>query len=97
MKPYRPSRFGKAGKRSELVGSDQKSLPPGERLIAKPAAEANGMFWMPVGCSDQENKLIPCYDRYIPYNPDSRDFLLFFPDATTGMRVYSLSEFGPFE
>ncbi len=97
MKPHRPSRFGKAGKGSALVGSDRKSLPPGERLIAKPAAEANGMFRMLVGYSDQEKKLIPCYDRYIPYNPDSRDILLFFPDATTGMRVYSLSEFGPFE
>jgi hypothetical protein len=42
-------------------------------------------------------ELIPCYDRYISANFNARDFLLLFPDATTGLKVYSHSEFGSSE
>lgn len=80
-----------------MLGTERKDVAPGGRAVARPVAEANGMFRMLVGWVDQEKKIVPCYDRYIPYNRESRDFLLLFPDADQGMRVYNLSEFGPFE
>lgn len=82
---------------SVMLGSQRVTVKSGERIVSKPVAEANGMFRMLVAYADQENKVVPCYDRYLPYNPESRDFLLLFPDPTAGLRVYSLSEFGPYE
>jgi hypothetical protein len=59
---------------------------PGERIVSKPVAYA-----------DKSQKIVPCYDRYLPVNPDVREFPLLFPDPNTGLRVYSLFESGPYD
>lgn len=80
-----------------MMGSKRTEVKPGKRVAARAVAGEDGMYRMVVGYQDETKELVPCYDRYISANPDARDILLLFPDATTGLRVYSLSEFGPFE
>ncbi len=80
-----------------MLGTQRVTVKPGERIVTKPIAEANGMFRMLVAYADESQKIVPCYDRYLSLNPEAREFLLLFPDPTTGLRVYSLSEFGPYE
>jgi hypothetical protein len=80
-----------------MLGTQRLTVKPGERIVSKPVAEANGMFRMLVAYADKSQKIIPCYDRYLPVNPEARDFLLLFPDPANGLRVYDLAEFGPFE
>ena len=64
----------------------------------KAGPDDNGMFRMLLGYLDTEGKPVSCYDRYVSYNKESRDFLLLFPDARQpGFAVFSLAEFGPFD
>jgi hypothetical protein len=79
------------------LGSAKVILKPGENKVIKPQAEANGMFRMLAAYETPEKETVVCYDRYIPLNEQSRDILLLFPDKTLGLRVFSLSDFGPFE
>ena len=55
------------------------------------------MYRMLAAYSGENKELIPCYDRYIPINKDARDILFLLPDPTLGLKVFSLSEFGPFD
>jgi hypothetical protein len=55
------------------------------------------MYRMLVAYPDADKKPVPCYDRYIPGNPDSRDLLFLFPDPTLGLKVFSLPMFGELE
>lgn len=80
-----------------MLGKKKAEVMPGKRVAARAAVGDDGMYRMLVGYTDAQKELIPCYDRYISSNPDARDILLLFPDSTTGLKVYSLSEFGPFE
>ncbi len=77
-----------------LLGTKKVSVRPGERAVVAPALEANGMYRLMVAYQDADKKPVPCYDRYIPGNSDSRDMLFLFPDATLGLRVFSLPMFG---
>ena len=80
------------------LGTKQESIKPGQRSVIKAVPEANRMFRMLVAYTNEAQKLVPCYDRYVGYNPEARDFLLLFPDARhQGISVYNLAEFGPFE
>lgn len=80
-----------------MLGKNRGEAKSGQRQIMKPAPGPDGMFRMLVAYQGEDGKLVPCYDRYVPNNPEARDFLLLFPDPTMGLRVYSLSEFGPFD
>ena len=80
-----------------MLGKKRTEVMPGKQVTARAVAGKDGMYRMLVGYQDESKELIPCYDRYVSANPDARDFLLLFPDATTGLKVFSLSEFGPFE
>lgn len=80
-----------------MLGSKRTEVKPGQRVAEQAVVGPDGMYRMVVGYQNAKKELIPCYDRYISANPDARDFLLLFPDSTTGLKVYSLSEFGPFE
>jgi len=80
-----------------LLGSKKVLLNPGQREVAKPALESNGMYRMMVAYPDPNKKPVPCYDRYIPGNPDSRDMVFLFPDPTLGLKVFSLPMFGEME
>jgi hypothetical protein len=80
-----------------MLGKRKLEVLPGKQIAGRAIAGDDGMYRMVVGYEDEQKKLIPCYDRYIALNPEARDFLLLFPDSTTGLKVFSLSEFGPFE
>lgn len=79
-----------------MLGATKTQIKPGERRIIKPSPDANGMYRMLVGYSDAEKTLVPCYDRYVGSNNDARDIIFLLPDPTLGLKVFSLSEFGPF-
>lgn len=80
-----------------MLGSKRTDVKPGQRVAASAVAGKDGMYRMLAGYYGAEKEIIACYDRYVPENPDSRDFLLLFADPTTVLRVYNLSEFGPFD
>jgi hypothetical protein len=80
-----------------LLGSKKVSLNPGQREVAKPMPEANGMYRLMAAYVDPDKKIVPCYDRYVPANPESRDLLLLFPDPKLGLKVFSLPMFGEME
>jgi hypothetical protein len=80
-----------------LLGSKKLAVNPGQREVAKPTLESNGMYRMLVAFLDPNKKTVPCYDRYIPGNSDSRDLLLLLPDPTLGLKVFSLPVFGEVE
>jgi len=77
-----------------MLGSRREIIRPGQKTVAKPALEDNGMYRLLVVQEDAEKKAVPCYDRYIPGNPDSRDMLFLFPDKTLGLKAFSLPMFG---
>lgn len=80
-----------------VLGSLKTGVEPGERMIVKPIPEANGMYRMMVAYAPTDKELVPCYDRYVSNNPDARDIIFLLPDQTLGLKVFSLSEFGPFD
>lgn len=77
-----------------LLGTTKVAVPSGQRVVAKPTLEANGMYRMLVAYQDTGNKPVPCYDRYLPGNPDSRDMLFLLPDKKVGLKVFNLPIFG---
>lgn len=80
------------------LGSAIKNVKPEEKVIMKAIPDGNGMFRMTLGYLNKKGKPVPCYDRYVGYSKESRDFLLLFPDRRQpGFAVFSLAEFGPFE
>ncbi|MFK7851827.1 MAG: hypothetical protein AB8D78_12700 [Akkermansiaceae bacterium] len=79
------------------LGGKQFSVKPGQKIVERMQTEDDRMFRMLVGYRDESQKIIPCYDRYVSGNPKTRKFLLLFPDPSSRIRVFSLSEFGPFE
>ncbi len=80
-----------------LLGANKLTVTSGQRQVAKPTLESNGMYRMMVAYLNADKKTVPCYDRYIPGNPDSRDMLFLFPDQTLGLKVFSLPMFGELE
>ncbi len=80
-----------------VLGSRKVSVSSGQRAVAKPALESNGMYRMMVAYLDPDRKTVPCYDRYVSGNPDSRDMIFLFPDPTLGIQVFSLPLFGEFD
>lgn len=80
-----------------MLGSKRTDVKPGQRITEQAVVGKDGMYRMLVGYQNGKKELIPCYDRYISANSEARDFLLLFPDTTAVLKVYSLSEFGPFE
>lgn len=80
-----------------MLGARRAIVKSGERAVVKAAPEANGMFRMLVAYTGKADELIPCYDRYIPNNDDTRDLVLLLPDPVLGLRVFSFPEFGPYD
>lgn len=80
-----------------LLGTTKVTVASGQRIVAKPTAEENGMYRFMVAYQDAENRPVACYDRYLPINNDSRDLLFLFPDPAQGLKVMSLPMFGELE
>lgn len=79
------------------MGKETKTLAPGQQSIETMTAEKDGMHRMLIAHLDKDKKIVPCYDRYVSSNPNTRKFILLFPDPDTGLRAMTLTEFGPFE
>lgn len=80
-----------------VLGSKKVTVEPGGRSVVKPVPEPNGMYRMLVAYEDENKKPVPCYDRYVQGNPDSRDLLFLIPDAALGLKAFSLPIFGSFD
>lgn len=79
------------------MGKETKTVAPGQQLVETNKTEANSMHRMLIAYLDKDKKVVPCYDRLISANPNTRKFILLFPDQDTGLRAMTLTEFGPFE
>jgi hypothetical protein len=79
------------------MGKTSVTVNPGKQVVATIDADKEGMYRMMVAHFDKDQKIVPCYDRFVSSNPQTRKFILLFPDPKTGLRAMSLSEFGPFE
>lgn len=77
-----------------LLGSKKVTVNAGQKQVAEPVLDENGMYRKLVAYVDADKNPVPCYDRFVPGSPDSRDMLFLFPDPTTGLRVFSLPMFG---
>lgn len=77
-----------------LLGTTKVAITSGKQIVAKPGLESNGMYRMLLGYQDSGDKIVPCYDRYLQGNPDSRDMLFLLPDKSLGLKVFSLPMFG---
>ena len=79
------------------MGKQTNTVAPGQQVVETITADADGMYPMAIGQLDKDKKIVLCYDRRVSSNPNTRTFILLFPDPDTGLRAMTLSEFGPFE
>ncbi len=79
------------------MGKQTNTVDPGKQVVETIKAESDGMYPMMIGHLDKDKNPILCYDHRISSNPNTRTFILLFPDPDTGLRAMTLSEFGPFE
>jgi hypothetical protein len=79
------------------MGKETKTVAPGQQLVETIKTDANSMHRMLIAYLDKDKNVVPCYDRFVSANPNTRKFIMLFPDRDTGLRAMSLSEFGPFE
>lgn len=79
------------------MGKQTNTVAPGQQVVETITADADGMYPMVIGQLDKDKKIVICYDRRVSANPNTRTFILLFPDPDTGLRAMTLSEFGPFE
>ncbi len=79
------------------IGNSMKTVAPGQQIVEKIDADADGMLGLLISHVDKDKNIVTCYDHKVSSNPNTRKFILLFPDQDTGLRAMSLSEFGPFE
>jgi hypothetical protein len=79
------------------LGKDAILVAPGKQAVHSISANEDGMYRMLIGHMDKNKKLVPCFDRYVSSNPNTRKLILLFPDPVLGLSSKSFSEFGPFE
>lgn len=79
------------------MGKQTQTVVPGQQVVENITPDGDGMYRLLIAHMDKDKKIIPCYDRFVSSNPNTRKFILLFPDPDTGIRAMSLSEFGPFE
>jgi hypothetical protein len=79
------------------IGEKTKTVAPGQQLVEPIKTDANSMHRMLIAYLDKDKNVVPCYDRFVSANPNTRKFILLFPDPNTGLRAISLSEFDPIE
>lgn len=80
-----------------MLGEKSVEAKPGEYSVQKPALEENGMFRTLVTYKDDSGETVTCDDRYVRSNAESRDLMVIVADTKMGIRVVTLSDFGPFE
>lgn len=80
-----------------VLGTKKIAVASGGQSVVKPNPDNNGMYRLLVAYEDANQKPVPCYDRYVQSNPDSRDLLFLLPDASLGLKAFSLPIFGSFD
>lgn len=80
-----------------VLGTKKIAVASGNQSVVKPNPDNNGMYRLMVAYEDANKKPVPCYDRYVQSNPDSRDLLFLIPDASLGLKTFSLPIFGSFD
>ena len=80
-----------------VLGTKKIAVTSGNQSVVKPIPDNNGMYRLMVAYEDANKKPVPCYDRYVQSNPDSRDLLFLIPDASLGLKAFSLPIFGTFD
>ena len=79
------------------MGKETTTVAPGQQFVETITADKDGMHRLLVAHLDKDKKIVPCYDRFVSSNLNTRKFILLFPDPDSGLRAMTLSEFGPFE
>jgi hypothetical protein len=79
------------------LGKEAFIVAPGSQAVHPISPNEDGMYRLLVGHMDKDKKIVPCFDRFVSSNPDTRKLIFLFPDPEIGMRPISFSEFGPFE
>jgi hypothetical protein len=82
---------------SVMLGTKEEKVEVGQQLVINPTVEENGMYRMMVSSPDASGKAVPCYDRFVSRNPNSRSMLFLLPDKTLALKVLSLPLFGDFK
>ena len=77
------------------MGDKPTTVAPGQHHVETIKADKDGMHRMVIAHFDKDKNIVPCYDRFVSSNPETRKFVLLFPDADTGLRAITLSEFNP--
>lgn len=80
-----------------VMGKSKLSVKPGQQVVEPIVTDADGMYPLAIGYMNESQKFVPCYDKRVSSNRETRKFILLFPDQDIGLRAISLSEFGPFE
>jgi hypothetical protein len=79
------------------LGSNVQKVDPNSERVAKPAAAQDGTYRLQASYTDDKGTSVPCFDRHVMGNADSREMLFLLPDKNLGMKVVSLPVFGSFE
>ena len=79
------------------MGKQTNTVASGQQVVETITADGDGMYPMLIGHLDKDKNTVLCYDHRVSANPNTRTFILLFPDLDTGLRAMTLSEFGPFE
>ena len=77
------------------MGAKTTTVAPGQQYVETIKADKDGMHRMVIAHLDKDKNVIPCYDRFVSSNAETRKFVLLFPDPNTGLRAMTLSEFEP--
>jgi hypothetical protein len=75
------------------MGKETKTVSSGQQIVETIKADGDGMYPLLIGHLDKDKKIVLCYDRRVSSNPNTRTFILLFPDPDNGLRAMSLSEF----
>lgn len=79
------------------MGKETKPLAPGQQLVETITTDANGMYPLRIGYLDKDKKPVLFYDRRASSHPNTRTYILLFPDTSTGLRAMTFTEFGTLE
>jgi hypothetical protein len=79
------------------IGDHASIVKSGGQAVEQINANPDGMYRLLIGHIDKDKKTVACYDHYLSSNPNTRKFILLFPDPDSGLRAMSLSEFDPIE
>jgi hypothetical protein len=82
---------------SVTLGKEKLAIESGKHLAAKPSPDENGGYRLMVSYSGADGTEQLCYDRLVMTSPNTRNILFLLPDESAGLRVLTISEFGPFE